>query len=159
MTIKLTKNQADAVEKIKTEQRRRIKAIKAHPNLYHVKNWEKPLFELEADDIQRALFDGYEVEPEFEENQWIVVTSSFHGNYGKVQKIIEITDACAAGKDLAYHLEDGSCRYKNEIRHATPEEIAQEKERRTDKKLDKLLLDLSNEERVRLAKKLDGDHE
>lgn len=152
MTIKLTKNQADAVEKIKIEQRKMIETIKAHPNLYRVEKWEKPLFELETDDIQRALFDGYEVEPEFKVGDWVYNT--------RTNKVAQIDSRYVSGMDeLWVNDEEFNFYRKDDSRHATESEIAQEKERRTDKKLDKLLLDLSNEERVRLAKKLDGDHE
>lgn len=81
-------------------------------------------------DLFDALKYGYEVEPEYKHNEWIVVTGKHHGNCGKVLKIKEIKKSCAAGEKYAYFLDDKSVRYVNEIRHATESEISQEKERR-----------------------------
>ncbi|GGB63700.1 hypothetical protein GCM10011409_45950 [Lentibacillus populi] len=92
--------------------------------------------------------------PEFKKEQWVV-------GYSKTYKKEIVRKIVAVYEDTGYATLDQEYLVISfdQLRHATESEIAQEKERRTDKKLDKLLLDLSNEERVRLAKKLDGDHE
>ncbi|RDW17613.1 hypothetical protein CWR48_13940 [Oceanobacillus arenosus] len=59
-------------------------------------------------DVARAFFIGYEVEPEFKVGDWVVYEQGNVGQYGDKPIVL-----------------------KNPVvRHATPEEIAQEKERR-----------------------------
>src|SRR5690625_3495325 len=146
--VKLTNDQAKAIEKLKGGKF----YINAYPVEYKVKHSFKGKLEalnsLTTDEFIRALYIGYEVEPEYKVGDWI------KSKLGKgIGKIIDIDDTWYwTDFGLAVPKED------DVIRYATDEEIAKEKQRR-DEKLDKILLELTDYERERLTVKLAGGNE
>ena len=116
---RLTQEQADAIEEYKRCQRSnhyQESVNKQRYNLYLA----KCLLDLTSSEFMDALYIGYEVEPVFEIGQWVKSTE------GKgIGKIIKIDDC-------NYYTDFGLASSKRDmtIRHATPEEIAEEKERR-----------------------------
>lgn len=79
------------------------------------------------------LCGWYEVDPEFSKDDWIVITSVHGELIGGIYQIENKEKSCAAGETYCYEFSLGKRNkvvYKNEVRHATPSEIAAEKERR-----------------------------
>ena len=112
--VKVTKEQAKGLNQITTPQ----SAVKEH-----VGNWQmgNRLNDLTLDELIRALYIGYEVEPEFKVGDWIIDKSV--NKIGKITEIINGRDIYNDGRNISYSL-------LIDIRHATPSEIAEEKERR-----------------------------
>jgi len=118
----------------------------------HAKNLladSKCLQSLTLDELARVIYVGCEVEveelePQFEVGDWVVNTchnSIFQLEQSEVKDFFERIPAL------------------KHIRHATESEIAGEEKSRMDKKLDQILLDLSDGERDRLYEKLGrGDY-
>lgn len=78
------------------------------------------LYKLTPEQFALLLCDWYEVEPEFKEGDWI------HNNVtGRVAKM----DDRGYDEEVAW-VDDDKVNFFTEFRHATPEEIAEEKERR-----------------------------
>lgn len=103
--VKVTREQAKAIEKIKDiDYAINIHSFKKRP--------DSPLVDMSTARLARALFVGYEVEPEF-----LVGDTVIHKETG----VIEEVDGY-----MTTILEKHSDKY----RHATPSEIAEEKERR-----------------------------
>ncbi len=104
----LTKKQADAVE-------------------YFKKEHQENLGDMSLRSFYDALRCGYEVEPEFEIGQWIVLTSPFTS----AKITARILDIDVGGDNRIRLDRDDHCWWdKEDIRPATPSEIAEEKERR-----------------------------
>ena len=122
----LTQEQADAIEDLlKDRTAESIVKEKANPLLgggvYIDKSNHIIFTETELDTLIRALYIGYEVEPVFNVGDWVV-----HEFGSKTYKIAE-------GKPLIecdYVLDNGNSVLKDYLRHATPSEIAEEKQRR-----------------------------
>jgi len=121
--VKLTKEQATAVEKYKNDLRFRHWQEKVNKMRNEI-IIEKCLLELSTDDFMNAFEYGYEVEPEFNVGDWVIVD---YGEYGTEIGVIKgwidkphsfYIDKCHFGASV------------KETRHVTPEEIAEEKERR-----------------------------
>ena len=103
----------------------------------------KPLNELNADEFARALYIGYEVEPNFAKGDWV------KSKIGKgIGKIIHL-------KQFGYETDFGLLADTEDIRHATEEEIAEEKERRMSNKIKSVLQGLTEEEFNYLKKSFD----
>ena len=94
---------------------------------------------------------GYEVEPEFKVGDY--VTKIDTKRVGRIQKIKG--KSCLIEGDGRWYFDN----LKHYFRHATPEEIAEEKERRLNKKLDDVLSRLTKEEIRQLINKLDYEYE
>ncbi|WP_200415977.1 hypothetical protein [Virgibacillus salexigens] len=110
--VKITQEQADAIKHFK----------KVYPEKFRGMRYQE---------FYDALINGYEIEPEFKVGDWIVVTFELHTTiYGKTMKITNVDKSHAVGHDICFGLDGEGIVYQNEIRHATPEEIEQEKERR-----------------------------
>lgn len=106
---------------------------------------------LDLDTLIRALYIGYEIEPEIGD----LVTFEYRDAVITIGKIVEFEK-----EDVTYALVDDS-NYEepqkialSDLRLATQEEAEQVEKQRIDKKLDGILLDLSNKERSILAEKL-----
>lgn len=82
---------------------------------------------LTYDDFIKAVKDGYEVEPEFKVGDWVVHKNGNPFNTYLKPLAVKIT---SVKKDNVYYAEDCNVTYSERIRHATPSEIAKEKERR-----------------------------
>src|SRR5690625_2663863 len=117
--VRLTQEQADAIEGIKEYQRKLLNSGE-----HRIMEEFKDLRSLTTDEFMDALYVGYEVEPEYSVGDWIVVDYGEHGTeVGIIKGWIDkphsfFIDKCHFGANV------------NEARHATPEEIAEEKERR-----------------------------
>lgn len=134
--VELTRKQAAVIEELKTkfsnEQivannvKYRIAEIN-HDHLHH------ELVKLNLDILIKALYIGYEVEEEFKVGDWAVYDNKI---IGKVKKIAD--DLITIDVELEYLRDNGETAYVNTFaryfRHATPEEVAEEKERRWWKK-------------------------
>ena len=117
--IKVTQKQADAIEEYKRCQRSnhyQESVNKQRYNLYLA----KCLLDLTSSEFMDALYIGYEVEPVFEVGDW--VKSLVGKGTGKIKDI----DKYDYYTDFAFV----SSKRDLTIRHATPEEIAEEQERR-----------------------------
>jgi hypothetical protein len=118
--VVITKEQAEAIENLEPETPK-SSIVKAHLN--HKGMWGSdmsPLNALHADKLIQALYIGYEVEPEFNVGDWITDTIT-----GKVAKI----DHRGVSESQAW-VDDDTFNFFENFRHATPGEIAAEKERR-----------------------------
>src|SRR5690625_4962432 len=142
--VKLTNDQAKAIEKLKGGKF----YINAYPVEYKVKHSFKGKLEalnsLTTDEFIRALYIGYEVEPEYKVGDWI------KSKLGKgIGKIIDMNDTW-------YWTDFGLTVPKEDdvIRYVINKEIAKEKQHRLDGKRDKMLLELTDYERERLTVKL-----
>lgn len=91
------------------------------------------------------LCDWFEVEPEYKVGDFVANKTTL-----EIYGVVSVNE-----NNLTLQRDEfkGISSF-SEIRHATPEEIKQEKERRTDRKLNELLSTLSNEELSRLREKL-----
>src|SRR5690625_5201196 len=121
--VKLTKKQADLIKSIKdTDYAINIHGLNKRP--------DSPLQELTTAELARALYVGYEVEPEYSVGDWVRV------NWSDRTTINRITDIYS---DLVK--DDGEQCNKSPsieiIEVATAEEVSEEKERRWWKKHDR----------------------
>lgn len=84
--------------------------------------------EIDLDTLIRALYIGYEVELDYKANDWVVVNN--HGDIWTA-KIAKIThDEIAVYVDECPYVDNKQYYVFSKLRHATHEEIQQEKERR-----------------------------
>ena len=118
----------------------------------HAKNLladSKCLQSLSLDELARALYVGYEVEveelePQFEVGDWVI--NAYNNRIFQLEQS-EVKDFFELLPTLKH------------IRHATESEIAGEEKSRTNKKLDEILLDLSEAERDMLYERFGwGDY-
>src|SRR5690625_561672 len=136
------------MEKVKVTQKQAA-AIEVHkkhigtdlPEIINtqISGWQfqenKCLDELTLDEFIRALYIGYEVELGFNIGDWVVLEDGF---IGEIEFINELEGWANIG-DTKRTKERGVCLAKTYdlidiVRHATPSEIAEEKERRWWKK-------------------------
>lgn len=122
--VKLTQEQADTIERLKKHHRYEIERFKRNPN--HFADWLLPIKDIDIEHIEHACREGYEVEPEFKEGNWVT-----HED-GIVSKVTSIDERDIITTD--YRLNNGGSKYMNTFakyfRHATPKEVAKEQERR-----------------------------
>ena len=128
--VKLMREQAEAIE----HALQKVDEYKGNPdkllrhasmNNVYFRNELHPLNTIDTVNLAKALYIGYEVEPEFKVGDWVVYK---HNN-----TIWEIIGELYGGKVHYDITRDGKYKgsvHKNHIRLATPEEIKQEKERR-----------------------------
>ncbi|MEC5422363.1 hypothetical protein QGM71_02515 [Virgibacillus sp. C22-A2] len=122
--VKLTQEQADAIYQWrKCSEKDDSELVEKH-----IQGWvletDQPLNDLDLDDFIKALYVGYEVEPEFEVGDWVV-----HDLNKTPRKILRESNH-ANGDCGKFVLEDKWGVLPDFLRHATPKEIKQEKERR-----------------------------
>lgn len=133
--VKLTQEQADAIEIIKENKPTKLEAdIRTQLYKHWVSDKFKCLNSLSLDDFLSALYAdaGYEVEPEFKVGDWVHVMGIFRDRSPEVARVTEVSvDRIVL--DNGFDLGRGSIT-PDRVRHATPEEIAEEKERRWWKK-------------------------
>lgn len=122
----LTKEQANAIEEIKKGDEGGI-TYGNIKTLFH-KQWTHPPFNslntLNTKEFLDALYIGYEVKPEFKVGDWV-----YHQSDGIVSQITRVNFNKLVPDAINTDGHKGwiSC---EDIRHATSEEIKQEKERR-----------------------------
>lgn len=111
--VKVTQAQADLIKSIKdTDYAINIHELNKRP--------DSPLQELTTAELARALYVGYEVEPQFKVGDWI------HDNI--TNRVAEIDERGYDG-ELAW-VDDEFHNFFTDFRHATLDEIEEEKERR-----------------------------
>lgn len=125
--VKLTQGQAEAIEKLKSKNKGNVfYAIEEHAFTFADDDdyWLhefKPLNDMGIADVAEVLVNGYEVEETFKVGDWVMHEPSKW--LGEVTRIYE--DELEVTR-----LGDGYIWNKKYVRHATPEEIAEEKQRR-----------------------------
>lgn len=129
--VKLTKEQAKAIEYALQE----VDEYKGNPdkllrhasmkNVYF-RNELHLLNSIDTVNLAKALYIGYEVEPKFEVGDWAVWRSA------KGVDVVKQIEKVEGYRIWADWLDEGSLLFapSDEIRHATPEEVETEKERR-----------------------------
>jgi len=126
--VVLTKEQAEAIETLKKEKSfREIIWLNLNANTWGGTYVEKPkriIVKMDFDDLIKALYIGYEVKPEFKVGDWV-----YHQSDGIVSQITRVNFNKLVPDAINTDGHKGwiSC---EDIRHATSEEIKQEKERR-----------------------------
>ena len=129
--VKITQEQADAIEKAWKMSGNKVFIIRMHDRDGSVLiDGREQLGDISTDTLIKALYIGYEVELEFEEGQWVALDD--YASRPIIAKILEI-DIEGDGR-LRLDWSDHCYWDKERIRHATPSEIAEEKERRFWKK-------------------------
>src|SRR5690625_1290396 len=116
--VKVTQAQADLIKSIKdTDYAINIHGLNKRP--------DSSLQELTTAELARALYVGYEVEPEYSVGDWV------RDAKGEVIKVTEVDRGgiLTDGGNLRSWYGNRSDGYRS-LKHATPEEIAKEKERR-----------------------------
>lgn len=126
--VKVTQKQADWLEEYKLTQENIDYILDVH---WYRKRPDSPLIGWSISKLARALYIGYEVEQKYKKGDWIISVDGSNLN-GYWQSHIEKVDD-VEGEYVRYN---GNCNsvHKNEVRLATPSEIAEEKERRFWKK-------------------------
>ena len=125
--VKITEQQAEAIEEIKGGV---SELFEANLTTQIKKGWLSnaftPLNELSTKDYLDALYIGYEIKQEFKVGDWIYINKEATiTNKPQVKKIVGIN------KGIVKFDDDWVISINSQhIRHATPEEIAEEKERR-----------------------------
>lgn len=133
--VKLTQEQADAMD-YALEKHNRTLLVKTYVNQFKREADSRfvdkleILYKLTYDEFFKSIYIGYEVESEFEVGDWVV---NALGNIGHIKRIER--------RRLNKHIYHGlwfrerdvvkmDCVRSTFQRHATPEEIAEEKQRR-----------------------------
>lgn len=127
--VKITKQQAEAIEELRSK--RFPDSVIAHNvacdnyNSRVSRSEHDSLCEMKFDDLIKALYIGYEIEEEFKSGDWIV------NNQGRVLQVTEVY--LEDGNEIVEANDGQVFTYRlgaEFVRHATPDEIAEEKERR-----------------------------
>src|SRR5690625_2791576 len=121
--VKLTREQAEEIKKIEdVDYAINILSLNKRP--------DNPLAELTIAEIARALYVGYELEPELKVGEWVITP------YGTVGKLLVIPFSKPYSKKFKFYVDSLGYRKPerliplSELERATPEEIEEEKERR-----------------------------
>lgn len=110
--VKITQKAANLIENTRKKMSDH-EIVRKHEDIILIKKGT-----MDLDTLIKALYIGYEVDPEFKIGDWV---KSRHGvGIGKIVKFSE----------LGYYTDFNMIVTDEDIRHATPEEIATEKERR-----------------------------
>jgi hypothetical protein len=120
--VKITQEQADAIER--WENGTQLLKAAVVGLLKHGE--DEPIKEMTTETLAKAIYIGYEVEPEYKKGQWAALD-----NYAVRPIIAKILGIDVEGDGrLRLDWSDHCYWDKERIRHATPSEIAEEKERR-----------------------------
>lgn len=123
--VKITVEQAEAIERQKEVIKNEHEKLKSNHQCNLMK-WQYTLLELSTKDYMEAFFGSYEVEPEYKIGDYL---------YNESSEIVFVLGE--PEEKLA-----NTSRNKKHLRHATPEEIATEKQRRWWKKYDREVWEL-----------------
>ena len=152
--VRLTEKQVEALEQAK-EGRGKDKVMNGIGGKWYREL--EPLNDLTPSQMARALYIGYEVEPTYTKGDWVITEG---GTVGEVYMNSDVRTTVHL--DVHQERSDGmvtvarAVKTDDILRHATPEEIAEEKERRTDEKLNDILEGLNPKEKYRLFQILKG---
>src|SRR5690625_2351545 len=128
--VKLTPEQANAIKKWINKELLII--AKASGLFEH--STDESIAELTMEQLVKALYIGYEVEPEFKVGDWFV---NANGTIGKITNINESGEF-----EGFWETTEMLCENDNYVRHTTPSEIAEDTERRWWVKYDRNLWEL-----------------
>ncbi len=120
--IKLTQEQADAISKL-------LKKMTADRLIdTHIKQIWKEEYDalnyMEVSKVARAVLVGYEVIPQYKVGEWVVNIHS--GEIGQVEAFTNVKGSLGNSERI---IVNNVVNYPDSFRHATPEEIQQEKKR------------------------------
>ncbi len=116
--VRITRKQADEVE----IQKKELKPHDVVTRKIVSRRTNKVFKDIDLDTLIRALYIGYEVEPDFEVGDWVV-----HIPTGVIGEISHINGNWIS---FFHSYEQKAVNISvNDLRHATPEEIAKEEER------------------------------
>lgn len=119
--VKVTQEQADWLHRYELTQEQVDHHIDIQP---YRKRPDSPIVDWPASKVARALYIGYEVEPEYKIGDWVTV-------FKKTGTILEIRENGEVMTDIKGDKYGANqIFYTDAIRHATASEIEQEKERR-----------------------------
>ena len=118
--VKVTAKQAAEIEHYKQKGEEQIDYLIDIHSLN--KRPDLAIAKMKPSQLVRALHFGYEVEPEFKVGDWVV---NANGTIGKITNINEFGEF-----EGFWEKTEMLCEKDNFVRHATPSEIAEEKERR-----------------------------
>lgn len=125
--VKVTQEQFDWLEKYKSDKEINY-AIDIHP---HKKRPDSPIADWMPSEVARALYNGYETEPEFKKGDWVARLDGktfYPKGDTRAEKVLSVEEG-RTGSECVMHGEDGRWGTPiTHLRHATPEEIKQEKE-------------------------------
>lgn len=124
--VTITEEQASEIEKRKQNFSNESTIKK------HLEGWEykRILNSLTLDELIRALYIGYEINPEFKVREWVTVIDHECEKYVGITALVTNTNALKL-TPIGLDFDNGNQVFKlHEVRHATPEEIAEEKQRR-----------------------------
>lgn len=132
--ITLTQAQADSIKRT-LEDFDIVEILNIHAERGEWLAENKPLNDLSQADMARALLIGYDVQPEYKVGDWVARTRTTpntgsqnpHFAEGYIFKITDLVSD-KVGDGICLHLIEN-------IRHATPEEIKAEQERRAWKRI------------------------
>lgn len=114
--VKVTQKQFDWLERYKSDE----EIDYAIDIQVHRKRPDSPIVDWKPSEVARAFYNGYEVEPEYKAGDWVTREN------GVVGKITDL-DSHFANLDNLEGIFSLNFKF---LRHATPEEIKAEKERR-----------------------------
>lgn len=122
--VKVTQEQANAIEKLKNEHLETLKSIFSQRENYCIKDFEKPLLSLTPEQYHNALYQGYEVELKFDIGELTKI------NNDELEIFREILDIYTVNGTTYADLESADQIPIRMLIKFSQEEIAQEKERR-----------------------------
>jgi len=136
--VKLTQEQADAINNL-MEKRTKDSIVRERANpfsqagAYVGKSNDIVFKEMDFDTLIKALYIGYEVEPDFKVGDWVITRAFGKSHKNRALKIRKTNKNYTTGKSY-YYFENTdephyNCYLEDIDRHATPEEIAKEKQR------------------------------
>lgn len=141
--VKVTQEQFDWLERYELTQEQIDHYIDIQP---YKKRPDSPIVDWPASKVAKALYIGYEVEPEFGVGDWVV-----RDDKESIGKIIKMYPDV-----IETDLGNGFYGRSKDYRHATESEIAAEKGRRSEVKLSEILHDLTIKEKQRLRQILNS---
>jgi|SRR5699024_4579637 len=147
--VVITQAQANSIELYRNTGEKSGKAL-AEVYLDGMFITNRCLIDLTFDDLMKAFFVGYEVEPEYSPGDWVAV------NYRDQTKVERILNVYRDSGVLEFDRDTLNVYVTEDIRHATDYEIAAEKERRSEVKLSEILHDLTIKEKQRLRQILNS---
>lgn len=91
--VKVTKEQADTIERLRKYQRDEIERFTRNPSYFA--DWVSPLKNMDVNEIEDSLYIGYEVEPEIEKGDYVYREDS--------KRIGRVYGIYGGGKEVAIH--------------------------------------------------------
>ena len=146
--VKLTQEQANIISNISLDELGEwfYKDERTNTDMYEA------LKDFTMEEIAKAKIEGYEVEPKFKVGDWVIRTLDF-GRYHEKGRVFQIANF--DDRENIYADDGGPSHLPGSIRHATPEEVSKEKQRRWWSKHNRGLWELREWDAL---KAVDGGH-